>query len=356
MAKLNYNLYKPWCERLRRILKEDSDMAEAYKKAYRRVHKSSYPSSRVITDMAAVAMAFRQAVINRGYYDAVYASAKYAISNPLLFDEIRWTKTGNYTVFTKEGLLESLHIPELNLTSDNIRLPRTSFAIATKRGTSINGINIPALFVAIRSLSEAINGYRRIFDKMVGVLPSSIKERLDDVAGDSWESEVIHTTRRDLTMWCSPDANKDTRFVSVWYYDQEEGIRSVGLYPDRMKELITEDVGDRDGYIARLVVLALAYMGAFPDSVEPGFPDDLYIGKSQKRFTPSSSIVIGGQHSFKDRESAEGHWRSEHFRRYPLRPDGTRKEGLIPVSGCLVNLPETAETAHPQKSDSSVYD
>lgn len=44
------------------------------------------------------------------------------------------------------------------------------------------------------------------------------------------------------------------------------------------------------------------------------------------------------------------HWRNPHFRRYPLRPDGTRRDGIVFVSGCVVGADMDNKTLEQTRS------
>ena len=44
------------------------------------------------------------------------------------------------------------------------------------------------------------------------------------------------------------------------------------------------------------------------------------------------------------------HWRNPHFRRYPLRPDGTRRDGIVFVSGCVVGADMDNKTLEQSRS------
>lgn len=101
----------------------------------------------------------------------------------------------------------------------------------------------------------------------------------------------------------------------------------------------------REAYVLnRLVLRLLVYMQARPDLIHEGPPDTYTLaepGETYRRIRlfDEARAALGGTHA-----SPGMHWRNEHFRRYPVKEDGTRKLGAVHVKGTVVMLDGKAKT------------
>ena len=93
-------------------------------------------------------------------------------------------------------------------------------------------------------------------------------------------------------------------------------------------------------YVAfKLAMRMLVYMRACPEHIREGFPN----GKNRKvfegRWDNFKPMVIGspGRMTMGTHESPISHMRSWFFRSYPIKRDGTRKNGVVFVRATVVN-------------------
>jgi len=100
--------------------------------------------------------------------------------------------------------------------------------------------------------------------------------------------------------------------------------------------------------ISKMVVHLLVYMQACYESLRFGYPTP----KGDRCYRSSFSgdvhgSVIGVPDALKgEHASPSTHWRTWHFRSYPMRKDGSKRKGIVAVKGTIVNAevdPVTAE-------------
>ena len=94
----------------------------------------------------------------------------------------------------------------------------------------------------------------------------------------------------------------------------------------------------------RMLGALLVYMQACPDMVRPGLPETLKAREAYHKAQAPKVLTLGMPKVSRPHGSPSPHWRHWHFRSYPRRPDGTRRKGVVFVTGSWVNPPEHAET------------
>jgi len=129
----------------------------------------------------------------------------------------------------------------------------------------------------------------------------------------TWRSSTM-----SLTPSCPAAPVADSPLCSsAWYtYDTRHPTNPTGLF----------------GFIFRLLV----YIQACPEAVIDGHPDSV----NPRKYDPRTKLITIGNPSasrFGTHASPEEHYRSFHFRRYPIQPDGSRRKGVVFVTGCTVN-------------------
>ena len=104
--------------------------------------------------------------------------------------------------------------------------------------------------------------------------------------------------------------------------------------------------------ITQLVLRLMVYIAACPESIKDGYPtQDSEIKINKKNWDNVQSFVLSDQKDnqfdfnkiSKSHASPQEHVRQAHFRRYPLKEDGTRKEGILFVKACIVNMEKTRD-------------
>jgi hypothetical protein len=92
-----------------------------------------------------------------------------------------------------------------------------------------------------------------------------------------------------------------------------------------------------------LVVRLLVYMKACPEHVVQGFPNGEIPSDYSSRWTTPTPIRVRSPEGLEaDTEHAERngptpHYRTCHFRRFPVRSDGTRQDGILFIHDTFVN-------------------
>jgi hypothetical protein len=91
------------------------------------------------------------------------------------------------------------------------------------------------------------------------------------------------------------------------------------------------------------VISLSMYMQCEGVEVVDGYPEMVKaVDVPVRKATPHT---LGAQHfKRRDRSGPRSHYRSWHFRRYPIKKDGTRKPGLVAVRGAMVGPRETPHT------------
>lgn len=89
--------------------------------------------------------------------------------------------------------------------------------------------------------------------------------------------------------------------------------------------------------LMKMLVRLMVYIKACPEAVTSGFPegkDSRDLGYPKWIEMDGSSVGWpGGTHA-----SPTAHWRTWHFRSYPRKMDGTKRDGVVFVSGTVVGL------------------
>lgn len=131
-----------------------------------------------------------------------------------------------------------------------------------------------------------------------------------------------------------------------------EDMTAVGPYKDLGLDPLLEQLGDEEQHqiwvLLRLVTRLLVYITACPQAVVDGWPT----GASHKD-AGSGFNRVWSPVRIQDVTHGHGHgspimhWRRWTFRKYPIRKDGSRQDGLVFVHGTLVGAtvdPKTVTT------------
>lgn len=162
-----------------------------------------------------------------------------------------------------------------------------------------------------------------------------------------------------------PQDGDDSRSMHIYYMDDcpdsptkealyrvkvegsrlAEWLSSAEEFEKRGKEFgtsplvysLTEGESERTYVMSRLAVRLMAYMRACPGKVREGFPEGKGAREFETRWVATKPMVVGqpagmlGGHG-----SPVAHWRTWHFRSYPVKKDGTKKAGLVFIDGTVV--------------------
>jgi hypothetical protein len=91
--------------------------------------------------------------------------------------------------------------------------------------------------------------------------------------------------------------------------------------------------------VSRLAIRLMVYMRACENKVVEGYPEGKHARDFGTKWTGLTPMIIHHPSGLIRNEhgSPEAHWRDWHFRSYPRRKDGTKKLGVVYVSGTVVN-------------------
>ena len=142
-----------------------------------------------------------------------------------------------------------------------------------------------------------------------------------------------------------PDDQFQSGMTSVEEFEKFRKYDSpnlIGVIPLKPEEMHVQYV------TMRLAVRMLIYMRACPEHVRSGYPGNKNRKAFESRWTEIGPHVVVSPHSLMHgtHGSPIAHLRTWYFRSYPVKKDGTRKDGVVFVNATMVNAdvePVTAE-------------
>jgi hypothetical protein len=265
---------------------------------------------------------------------AIYQTLDAAI----MMDEFGWQDRGGEILFPdSQLLLEMLWRSKMKVELDSLAEFPLSFVVSWPEETVINGKELPPVLVTYMSFNDRNRVFEKFRDKY---LQNSTERALDD--GVDPDEKSLHIVYLDEDQ---RGPNGEPMYVrcSIKSSDVQALLKSsdvlhdVGSYGDyAMMYKLTDEEVELQWTIARMVLNLLVYMQACPDTVVPGWPDKVKERNFTTKHNPQAKATfIGcpqGTHA-----SPDAHWRNAHFRSYPKRKDGSRQQGVVFVSGCIVN-------------------
>lgn len=256
----------------------------------------------------------------------------------IMMDEFGWQDRGGEILFPESQLLlDMLWRSKMRVELDSLEEFPLSFVVSWPEDTVINGRKLPAALVTYMSFNDRNKVFEKFRDKY---LQRNTQRVLEDGVGPDEKSLHIAYLDEDQR-----GPNGESMYVrcSIKSSDVQALLKSsdvlheVGAYGDyAMMYKLTDEEVEMQWTLARMVLNLLVYMQACPDTVIPGWPDKVRERNFTTKHTPKANATfIGcarGTHA-----SPDAHWRNAHFRSYPRRKDGTRKQGVVFVAGCIVN-------------------
>jgi hypothetical protein len=254
----------------------------------------------------------------------------------VFLEEFLWREEGRHVYFPVPGLLPALAESHLEIDTDDLHAPVTNFLVAPVLGEPVYGEPLPGFMVMIASPAEKCRRAaalgRRLADAEVGLL--------SDYSGDA-ETGIglffVMINAEQQVCRCAVPSEKlgalltddNTRTEDQLLQDVvgnfHNGIEVQDLTPHERVTMLRA---------IRITVRMLAYMRAFPGSVHDGYPEGY---SDERKLRDPKPTVIGGLH-FKHGTHAGPvlHFRNAHFRSYPRRRDGGKREGMIFIHGTMV--------------------
>lgn len=259
----------------------------------------------------------------------------------IMIDECQYEFSGSHMLFVETPeLCELLVKAKVRPEGMNMKLPYDSFIVNVPRGLTVDGVELQPFIVSLMT-KELRARARRSVIKKAGMDP-------------------------ETCVWDNPWGTKYPEGISVAMNDGRAFIR-VTVPFDKLNECLTDD-GNLSGQLGnyldtehrldagdsrklqlglRLLCGLCAYLEVKPELLRDGMP-----GGMAHRDLPDRGMIRGPE-SFMTVREPEGmrnsqgvcvHLRNWHFRRYPIKTDGTRTAGWVFVNETLVNAkPHTVE-------------
>jgi hypothetical protein len=271
------------------------------------------------------------------------------IDGVVAMEEWYWNHSGRHVYFPLPGLLNRLYDSKIDIDMADFSLPQHSFTLAVPRGEVVGGMKIPGFMVvfADRQTKKSIG---TDFGNAIYGNPIEVKT----AAGDE-EGEALFITYRQEDCYIARASSPLSRVSKLLSGAQDrpesEVMKEVlpayeapGVY-----ELSEEECAVQFRMFKSVVNLAV-YMKACPNSVVDGYPEMLNTGALPLR-NPRPTAVGTAHFEPVARSGPAPHWRRWHFRRYPIRKDGTRREGVVHVEGAMVGPRQSPHTVKKATND-----
>ena len=277
------------------------------------------------------------------------------LDNNILVDEEMYVDNGCRMVFPESlALLEMLWRARMNVGLDDVDwsvLP-PAFSVAWPDG-EIDGVELRGCMVIVATPESRYEFGKKVVRRYLGTSNMG----LDTVAPESGRGFYLTFFDRDpdiddnavyRCMIPEDDLKKcltsEERFDEVMrgYNETDRSrLKFLGFNLDKAE-------GHAQYVMSRLVMRLMVYMQACPEMVHEGYPTRRGERSYRSRFSGEvKGTMIGVPEGLaKEHASPSTHWRQWHFRTYPRRKDGTKRKGIVAVSGTIVNAdvdPVTAE-------------
>jgi len=256
-----------------------------------------------------------------------------------LLDEWAWEEGGRQILFPVEGLLPRLYRARIDVTVDEFRPPFPSFLLAIPTEERFGGMSLPGCIVSLENIErrkQLARGFAKVLE-----LPLDYTSDAQDLREILLRFTVhgMDAGRPTVNRWVMPFSQLAPLLACE--QDATEDLRTT-LSQNTLPGALAFDGEDHKlAYrLTKLVVGLCVYLRACPEAMVPGIPPPA------KPLVPyfSQSYEVGRKHIEAERAAPLGHWREWHFRRYPLRPNGTRRAGVVFVTGSWVSGREQVHT------------
>jgi hypothetical protein len=268
------------------------------------------------------------------------------LDTAVTLEEWGWRQDGCHIYFPLPGFLEQMYKMKANVDLEELVFPHRLFTVAIPNGFEIEGLTLPPFMVGAFELSDK-QQLAREFGKAIYGQPMQLDP------GFNTKQALFITFHspgfghvEGYYVRCSVPFERLRALLDNDGRDDEELINEVlGTYEGvaALTELTREE-RLMQYRIIRCVVMMALYIKLFPNAVQDGYPPNCSNPTGVVR-NPNPK-TIGGEHFRGTHASPAMHWRDAHFRRYPIRKDGTRKSGYVFVGGTIVNkaTPHTVDT------------
>ena len=209
-----------------------------------------------------------------------------------------------------------------------LRLPHRAFSVAVPEGFEVKGVAVPPFLVVDQCDPRRAKVCSELFPGVEYVPGPNPRPGFSIlITGPDKAASRVTLPLEDLSK----------------ALDADDIMSVVGSYPGEHVQQLTMAERHVQGLCVKLLSGLCAYAEARPDLVVPGAPpghksrdlEDRAFIKGQRAF-----YVAQEPQGFKTRGgggSKATHYRSCHFRAFPVKRDGTRKDGLVFVEGAVIN-------------------
>jgi len=268
----------------------------------------------------------------------------------ILVDEEAYIEEKCRTYFPEtEALLQMLWRAKMDIDLEDLDLSQfpTSFTIAWPR-CQVQGANLLGCMVSIYATKDRAGVVKRFGSRYMG-------RPLEMVTGpgipdDEVGIHISYATEKpiidNLPAMCR--CSIPNSFLKECLRGEDDYDKKLSSFKHYASMDLTKEETHQQYVMAKLVIHLLVYMQACPGSVRDGYPE----GRKAKEFKSVNSgsinpFILDAPAALKGTHASPGtHWRIPHFRSYPTRRDGTKRKGIVAVSGTVVNAdidPKTVE-------------
>lgn len=336
--KQRYQIYRPCYLDVAKALKVEvkhdrSKCFEVFGKSWSKVSREELEEKALTT---AVEMArLKEAQLGT-------APEQPGIDGIVCMEEWHWNQSGRHVYFPLPGLLDRLYEAKIDIDPNAFELPHHTFTVAVPHGETVGGMEIPG-FMVVFADRETKKELGRDFGNTLYGKPVEVQTG----AGDD-EGEALFLTYRQNEVYIARASTPLSRIEVLLQEAQDrpesEVIQEVLPAYDApgIIQLSEEEAAIQFRMIKSVINLAV-YMKACPDSVVDGYPEMINTGSLP--IPNPRATAIGVQHFEPvSRSGPRSHWRRWHFRRYPIRKDGSRRPGVVHVEGAMVGPRQSPHT------------
>ena len=265
----------------------------------------------------------------------------------VLLDEFILSKFSNKVIVPEsKDVLDVLSRSKFKF-DEGMRLvtPHRAFVFMMPKGYSVDGIALPSCLVSYDSPA----GRSKAFEKMKEIYGVDPRIKLDQGSAKSEDRSLFigFNTVGDAYARCSIPSNMIGDVLKV---EPENLYDVLPMYSALFASKVSEMEKRQQAILVRLVCAMSVFIQCRPEYLEKmsgmvrGIPGDMY-----SQYLPGNAETV----FLRDFKSGGGsksiHYRSWYFRHYPLKTDGTRKEGWVFVTDTMVNEDGKVDILHLNK-------
>lgn len=298
-----------------------------------------------------------QKQVKRDGIDMTEEAMKYFFSRPgasqtldaaILADEEDYALQGRHVyVPENSSLVETLWRATCNVRlADLTDFPR-AFSVAWPKGTVIDGVEMRGCMVWFGTREER-NELGPMMEKWTGC-----ETRLKDTS----EHKKSPNEREFHLVFSHGKSDKDRQYLRAsvpesWMVECLSSVenmeRKLPAYACAALQS-TPDERHQQYVLVRCVIQLMVYMMACPGSVRDGWPDGVGATKILQGKRPKTLVFPEQGESSGTHASPRMHMRSWHFRSYPRRCDGSRRDGVVFVRTAMVGARVEPHTIREKK-------